>query len=160
MPPVEESAPDYEGNARLKAHALIERVSPDVWVLADDSGLEVEALEGRPGVHSARFAGPDATDAANNALLLSELAGIPPEGRRAKFVCCCVLLGQGVDEVFTGECSGRIIDKPIGLQGFGYDPLFVPDDHMAPFAVLGEGVKSEISHRSRAVKALADWISG
>ncbi|WP_309382070.1 RdgB/HAM1 family non-canonical purine NTP pyrophosphatase [Cerasicoccus frondis] len=164
MPEVEENAVTFAGNARLKAEALLTQVTKQGldaatnWVLADDSGLEVDALDGAPGIYSARYAGPGATDADNNAKLLNALAGKPPPERGARFTCTLVLLGDGVDETFAGHCPGQILDAPSGDAGFGYDPLFAPDGYEETFAQLGGAVKDRISHRAHACQLLAKWL--
>lgn len=159
MPPVEETAESFAGNARLKARALKERVGGSGWVLADDSGLEVDALDGAPGVRSARFAGEAASDEANNALLLRKLEGKTGGERAARFRCCLVLISPGGDEeLFEGISEGRIAERPAGTAGFGYDPLFVPSGREATFAELGDTEKNRISHRARAWARLADRL--
>lgn len=159
MPTVEESAESFEGNARLKARALGENVGGAGWVLADDSGLEVDALGGAPGVRSARFAGETASDEANNAKLLRQLEGRTGAERSARFRCCLVLISPaGTEEVFEGVCEGRIAERPAGSEGFGYDPLFVPAGYEATFAELGAPVKNRISHRARAWEKLAERL--
>lgn len=159
MPAVAEEAPDFAGNARLKAEALLPLVPEGAWVLADDSGLEVNALGGAPGVHSARYAGPSATPQENNDKLLKALDGIPQRQRGARFVsvfCLCMPAAH----FFRGECHGSISRESDGLAGFGYDPLFVPDGFTETFAALGQEVKNRISHRARAVRQLADYLVG
>lgn len=159
MPPVEETAPDFAGNARLKAEALARRAPAGAWVLADDSGLEVTALHGEPGVRSARFAGLDATDAENRAKLLARLDEVKAEDRRARFVCVLVLLGpNGEEETFTGICPGRIVEEERGEGGFGYDPLFVADGLDQTFAEVVPGLKDRLSHRGQAFRALLKWF--
>ncbi len=159
MPQVEETAEDFEGNAWLKARAMKERVGSRGWVLADDSGLEVDALGGAPGVWSARYAGDSATDAENNARLLRELTGRSTEDRRARFRCVLALLApDGREESFTGVCEGHIAAEPFGNGGFGYDPLFIPEGYHSPFAELGETVKNRISHRARAWELLGERL--
>ncbi|MFM1769684.1 MAG: hypothetical protein RJA22_2213 [Verrucomicrobiota bacterium] len=180
-PGVVEDAPDFAGNALKKAATLAgwlqaAGVGPRDgaqldFVLADDSGLEVDALQGAPGVHSARFAalddpgaapGVNASDAANNAKLLRLLEGVPLAGRRARFRCVLALVPLGGvagaagpgRKTFSGTCEGHIALAPAGVGGFGYDPLFVPDGHAVSFAELGESVKNRLSHRARALAAL------
>lgn len=154
MPEVQETAHTYEGNARLKAQALLPQAPQDSWVLADDSGVEVEALDDAPGLYSARYAGPTASHADNLRKMLSELQGIPPQNRRARFVCVLVALTQGHEVVVRGECPGIITETPAGKGGFGYDPIFIPDGFAQTFAELPESVKNEYSHRARAFQAL------
>lgn len=152
-PDVEEDADTFLGNARKKAHALAEATG--LPVLADDSGLAVDALGGRPGVRSARYAGPDATDADNNRRLLDELGGVPADRRGAAFVCAMVL-AVPADGEFTseGRLAGRILDAPRGDQGFGYDPLFLVEGTELTLAEMDLGAKNALSHRARALRAV------
>lgn len=154
LPP--EIGETFLDNARIKAHAGAS-MYPGCWVLADDSGLAVDALDGAPGVHSARFAGEDADDATNVALLLERLEPIvDAELRSARFVCVLVAVApDGTEYVAHGTVDGRIAHEVAGTHGFGYDPLFVPDGHAATFAELGHDVKSTMSHRARAARELA-----
>ncbi|WOO41752.1 RdgB/HAM1 family non-canonical purine NTP pyrophosphatase [Rubellicoccus peritrichatus] len=158
MPDVDENAPDFEGNARLKAQALQELVPDGSYVLADDSGLVVDALNGAPGVRSARYAGEHCSDADNNTKLLKALETLPASQRTAHFVCVFQLLGPEIDKTFRGECHGAIDHQESGDAGFGYDPLFTPDGYKASFASLGQKVKSQISHRARAVEQLLQFL--
>lgn len=152
LPDVEEDAATFEGNALKKARTL-GQIS-GLWTLADDSGLEVAALGGAPGVYSARYAGPDANYAANNAKLLAELAGVAD--RRAQFRCVIALRAPDQREwTEQGVCTGRIIHAKRGGNGFGYDPLFMPDGRDQTFAELPADVKNHISHRARALAAAA-----
>jgi XTP/dITP diphosphohydrolase len=149
LPDVEEDADTFEGNALKKARTLAE--ASGLRTLADDSGLEVEALAGAPGVRSARFAGPGAGDAANNALLLEKLRGVAD--RRARFRCVLALCEPGGREwTVAGACPGRLLDAPRGTGGFGYDPLFVPDGHTRTFAELDPAEKNRLSHRAAALR--------
>lgn len=157
VPEVEEDAPTFEGNAIKKARTLAH--ASGCWTLADDSGLEVDALGGAPGVYSARYAGPDASTPANNARLLRELAGVTD--RRARFRCVLALCAPDA-RVWTveGRCEGSIREEPRGAGGFGYDPLFVPEGHEQSFAELAPGVKNQLSHRGLALqRAVAAWSS-
>ena len=148
----EETADTFAGNALIKARAVASR-HPGSWVLADDSGLEVDALGGAPGVFSARYAGRDGDTPANNALLLRNLAGAG--NRKAHFTCVIALVApDGSERLFEGRCEGRIAEKPSGEGGFGYDPLFIPDGHDKSFASLSAAEKNAISHRGRALAAL------
>lgn len=160
MPDVEENADSFTGNARLKARAPAERLTDDAaWVIADDSGLEVDALDGAPGIHSARFAGKHGDDTANNRKLLQALAGLPDEQRTARFRCVLVLRNRaGAETIFDGTCEGRIARRPAGDHGFGYDPLFVPDGYEKTFSELGPEVKARLSHRARALSAWMAWL--
>lgn len=128
--------------------------------LADDSGLEVDALDGRPGVYSARYAREGATDAQNNAKLLDELSGISDERRTARFRCVIVVVdGEGRElAVAEGTCEGRIGQEPRGTHGFGYDPVFVPDGYDEAMAELGPETKNEISHRAKAAQKLTPLL--
>ncbi len=163
MPEVEEDAATFEGNARKKAEALAavlrERGESSAWAVADDSGLCVDALDGAPGVTSARYAGPDAADGANLAKLLRALAHVPAAERAAAFHCCIVAAApDGRAVVFEGRCPGRIIDAPRGEGGFGYDPAFVPDGFEETFSELPGDVKNTISHRARALARFIVWL--
>jgi XTP/dITP diphosphohydrolase len=150
LPDVEEDAPTFEGNALKKARTL-QRAS-GMWTLADDSGLEVSALGGAPGVYSARYAGPAASYPANNAKLLAELDGVAD--RHAQFRCVLALCAPDAREwTVEGRCRGRIIHADRGTNGFGYDPLFVPDGFAQTFAELPAEVKNRISHRAQALAA-------
>lgn len=156
MPEVEETGDTFEANAELKAMALAQVVGPAGWVLADDSGLLVDALGGQPGVHSARYAGPGADAEANNGKLLQELEGLPMERRTARFVCVLCFTQAGRPAAFfRGTCEGHILLEPAGMEGFGYDPLFRPLGHGQSFAQLGARVKEVLSHRAEAV---AEWV--
>lgn len=159
MPAVDESAGTFEGNARLKAEALLAALPPDGWVLADDSGLEVDALEGAPGVYSSRYAGPEASDRENLEKLLTVLRGVPAERRTARFRCVLVLKNRdGAEHVFDGTCEGRLLNGASGDQGFGYDPAFLPEGYDETFGQLGEAVKARLSHRARAFQQLLQWV--
>lgn len=148
-PAVEESAPDFAGNALIKARAIA-AAHKGCWVMADDSGLEVDALGGDPGVRSARYAGEPSNTPANNALLLKNLSGVTD--RRAHFTCCVALIDpEGVEHVVAGRCHGAIALAESGGGGFGYDPLFIPDGHSRSFAELSAAEKNSISHRGRAL---------
>jgi XTP/dITP diphosphohydrolase len=159
MPDVAETAGTFAGNARLKAEALRRLAPTDAWVLSDDSGLSCDALGGAPGVDSAVYAGPRATDAENRAKLLAALAGVPLARRGARFTCHLVLLGPaGEDLEFTGHCPGVILESERGEGGFGYDALFVPEGRDLSFAELPAADKDALSHRARAFAALAAWL--
>jgi XTP/dITP diphosphohydrolase len=185
-PAVIEDAPTFAGNAakkatELAAHLLAHHPAlvTDGAVLADDSGLEVDALNGAPGVHSARFAALDrgtgapagnSPDGDNNAKLLRLLANVPEEKRSARFRCVIALArvrskvteslksGGWKLETFEGACEGRIDCAPRGRGGFGYDPLFVPTGFDCSFAELGEAEKNRLSHRAAALAKLLDWL--
>jgi len=153
---VEETGLTFEENATLKALAVSGHF--DGWVIADDSGLEVDALDGGPGVWSARFSGPGATDASNRALLLEKLEGVRGKERSARFRCVIVLARAGRKfAAFSGSVEGVVINQEKGAGGFGYDPLFVPEGHCETFAQLGSEVKNALSHRARALANLLAW---
>lgn len=159
-PSPEETGSTFEQNARIKANAARERFA--FAALADDSGLEVDALDGEPGVYSSRYAGPCATDAENNQRLLLALADVPAEERTARFRCTMVFIGEdGVEVVANGTCEGSIGFEPRGTGGFGYDPLFMPEATPGrSMAELLVGEKNEISHRGAALRALRAALSG
>lgn len=154
-----EDGATFAENAQKKASQQASHLGR--WVLGEDSGLCVDALEGRPGVSSARFSGPDATDAANNRLLLEELRDVPLENRAAHYVCCAVL-ADGTGQIRAesrGTCRGRIRLAPAGTGGFGYDPLFEVVEYHRTFGELGPTVKQAISHRGRAMRAIVPQIA-
>jgi len=153
---VEENAPDFVGNALIKVRAIAGKHCGD-WCLADDSGLEVAALGGAPGVRSARYAGEPSNTPNNNALLLKNLTGFAD--RRANFTCAIALVDpNGGEHTVEGKCFGRIANEASGVEGFGYDPLFVPDGHDKSFAELTADEKNAISHRGRALAQVAERI--
>lgn len=152
---IPETADTLEGNALLKARFVYEHYGLDCF--ADDTGLEVEALNGRPGVHTARYAFPDRNDPAANTLkLLGELKG--KENRHARFRTAIAYIRQGEEKVFEGVVNGEIATEERGDKGFGYDPVFIPEDMGLTFAELGTDIKNRISHRARAVKALCNYL--
>jgi XTP/dITP diphosphohydrolase len=158
FPAVEESSDTFEGNASLKAEAASKLT--ESLVIADDSGLEVDALGGEPGVRSARYSGPGATDAKNNDLLLQKLASVRGKDRSARFRCVLAVARGGKTLAhFSGAVEGIIINQPRGREGFGYDPLFVPAGHCQTFAELGSDVKNTLSHRARALDKLRAWLA-
>jgi XTP/dITP diphosphohydrolase len=161
VPEVVEDQPDFEGNARLKARAI--RDATGLAALADDSGLEVDGLDGRPGVRSARFAGDHAGDEDNVALLLSMLGGmVDGDPRRsARFRCVIVLaMPDGTEFVSEGTVEGRISTEARGSSGFGYDPVFVPDDGDGrTFAEMSAAEKHAVSHRGRALRELGRQLA-
>jgi XTP/dITP diphosphohydrolase len=161
MPPVEEDAGSFSGNARKKAAALHPLLPPEGWALADDSGLCVDELDGAPGVESAYYAGPQGDGAANLRKLIKVMLDVPEDRRGARFRCVLFVIGpDGAERIFEGECAGRLLHAPRGGAGFGYDPLFVPNGYDQSFSELGEDVKNRISHRARAWEKLVDWVSG
>ena len=187
-PAVTEDAPDFAGNATKKAVEIANFLAQEppiwgkheAWVMADDSGLEVDALGGAPGVHSARFAASDSKsgnspDAANNEKLLTLLRNIPLPERSARFRCviaitpvteaqpetnvCHANESELRTQLFDGRCEGHIALAPSGQGGFGYDPLFIPNGHSQSFAELGEDVKNGLSHRAKALAELREWLT-
>jgi XTP/dITP diphosphohydrolase len=156
--PAVEDADTYGGNALLKAQALaatLERRGIEGMVLADDSGLEVDALEGRPGIYSARFGGDDISWHERRAALLAEVRGVPPYRRAARFVCALALIEPGREPiVVTGQITGYLLEVESGAGGFGYDPLFFHPPSGRSFAALSEKEKNAVSHRRRAADAL------
>lgn len=149
-----EEQDSIEGNALQKAQYLWDKYQVNCF--ADDSGLEVEALEGAPGVYSARYAGPQKSDADNLALLLKNMQGQP--NRKARFKTCISLVLQGEARSFVGIAEGQIIEQPRGSGGFGYDPVFVPTGHTRTFAEMSAAEKNAISHRAKAFAQLTDFL--
>ncbi|MDB6078908.1 MAG: Ham1 family protein [Akkermansiaceae bacterium] len=155
LPAVDETGTTFLENATLKAIAISREV-PGI-VLSDDSGLEVDALHGAPGVWSSSFGGEEGNHAKNNARLLADMAG--RTDRAARFRCTMVLAKEGeVIAHFSGTVEGRILDEPYGAGGFGYDPLFAPAGHDHSFAELGAEVKNSMSHRGRALAQVTQWL--
>lgn len=155
-PIIKETGTTFLENARLKAEGISALL--EGWVLSDDSGLEVDALDGRPGVWSSSFGGEEGNHALNNERLLREMAGVTD--RRARFRCTMVLARGGRESAhFSGVVEGRISLEHSGLGGFGYDPLFVPDGHQATFGELGPEVKNALSHRSRALRQVVEYLA-
>ncbi|MYL34206.1 XTP/dITP diphosphatase [Pontibacillus yanchengensis] len=155
IPDVEETGTTFEENAQLKAETIADLLQ--VPVLADDSGLEVDALNKRPGVFSARFAGEDKDDHRNLEKVLDELKSI--ENREARFVCALALAIPGQETIFErGTCEGMIATKSYGDRGFGYDPIFIPRGYEETFAQLPSDVKNQMSHRSRAIQQMETSI--
>lgn len=153
-----EDGDSFAANARLKAVQQARHLA--AWVLADDSGIEIDALDGAPGIYSARFAGENATDEQNNCLLLEKLAGLPPERRGARYYCHVTLADPtgAVRAESEATCRGRIRSEPNGTHGFGYDPLFEVREYHRTFGELGPAVKRAVSHRSRAMRAILPQV--
>jgi len=164
LPPVLEDGSTFEANARKKAEAY-SRYAPGELVIADDSGLELDALSGAPGVHSARYAADEphraeanTDDDANNAKLLREIRRVPPEKRTGRFVCwIAAARDQKTLSVFEGKAEGMILDAPRGSNGFGYDPLFYFPAIGKTFAELSSEEKARYSHRGAAFRAFLEW---
>ncbi|MBM2815031.1 MAG: non-canonical purine pyrophosphatase, RdgB/HAM1 family [Ignavibacteria bacterium] len=180
---IEENGATLEENALLKARAFFE--PSKITSIADDTGLEIDALDGKPGVHSARFAGielgtgdwglgignpspdpcppppvPGANDASNRKKVLKLMENVPPESRQACFRTVICLVDDEKKMYFEGICEGKIITEERGSSGFGYDPIFVPDGFTRTFAEMIAEEKNSISHRGRAIRALAEYLSG
>ncbi len=150
---VEEDEDTFEANSLKKAVSIM-GLCKEITI-ADDSGLMVDALDGAPGVYSARFAGEDGNDEKNNLKLIERLKDVPYEKRTARFVSVIAMAyPDGKTVVARGECTGRIIDIPRGVNGFGYDPLFVPDGYEKTFGELSQEEKNTISHRAKALQEL------
>lgn len=156
LPEVEETGSTFLENATLKAVEISKQV--EGLILSDDSGLEVDALGGEPGVYSSRYAGEAGNDAANNKKLLHELQG--KDNRAARFRCVMVLAQDGeVLTSFDGAVEGRMLSELHGEGGFGYDPLFVPDGYDQTFSQLSEGIKNQLSHRAVAMQKVVAWLA-
>ncbi len=154
---VVEDGETFEENALKKARYVCKKTG--LPALSDDSGLEVEALGGKPGVKSARYAGEEATDEENIRKLLKELEGLPTEKRSAQFVCCLALvMPSGEEYLFWGYVKGRISDNPIGSKGFGYDPVFIPDGYEITFAQMESEEKDALSHRRKAIDKFKQFL--
>lgn len=155
LPEIEETGSTFLENARLKALETSRRIGG--WVLADDSGLEVDALGGAPGVWSSSYGGEEGNHGKNNERLMAEMAG--KSDRAARFRCTLLLAKDGEEiAVFTGTVEGRIAESPSGKGGFGYDPLFIPEGHSATMADLGAEVKSTLSHRAEAIRSFVNEV--
>ena len=158
MPEIEETGVTFEENSRLKAEGISRHV--DGIVLADDSGLEVDALGKAPGVYSARYAGRGCTDKANTALVLKKMRGFPDEVRSARFRCVLAVAEKGETlAVFDGTVEGTLAHEVRGDGGFGYDPIFTPLGHEKTFGELSAEIKHTMSHRSRALQQFREWWS-
>lgn len=156
-PAVVEDGDTFEENARKKARALAE--FSGMPTLADDSGLCVDALDGRPGVHSARYAGERSSDEEKYLKLLAEMESVPDEQRTARFVCVLLLAWpDGTENVFRGECEGLITREPHGRSGFGYDPVFYYEPAGCTFAELDRSEKNRVSHRGRALQQFLQFV--
>lgn len=161
MPLVNEDGETFIENAQKKALALMQIAPSDAWILADDSGLLVDALDGAPGVYSARYAGEQANDEQNVDKLLKVLQSVPVRQRTARFNCAlCLINPDGRIMHFTGACEGHIAMNATAGAGFGYDPVFIPKGYAHSFAELGDATKSEISHRALAVRSMCQELQG
>ena len=154
-----ESGQSYSENAIIKATSYARQTA--LWALADDSGLEVDALGGGPGLKSARFGGAGTTNDERIALLLSDLARTRDQRRRARFVCVMIIAdASNTLTLAQGVCEGRIAAAPAGSGGFGYDSIFVPDGHQLTFGQLAADIKNEISHRAKALREIHQFLTG
>ncbi|MEM0897723.1 MAG: RdgB/HAM1 family non-canonical purine NTP pyrophosphatase [Verrucomicrobiota bacterium] len=157
--PPEETGTTFEANAKIKALAASEKLPEGTLVLADDSGLEVDGLDGAPGVFSARYAGEGADDAANRAKLLAALAGKSGDARQARFRCVMALARKNeITTTFDGTVEGTVIEEERGEGGFGYDALFVPEGYEDTFAELSAATKNQLSHRARALVEVVRFL--
>ncbi|SEM47791.1 XTP/dITP diphosphohydrolase [Terribacillus saccharophilus] len=155
---IEETGTTFEENAALKAETMAGHLQ--VPVLADDSGLEIDALEGRPGVYSARYAGEEKSDQANMDKVLEELKDVPKEERTARFVCVLAVSQPGKETFYArGHVEGTITEEPSGEHGFGYDPVFQPEGYDKTMAELKPEEKNQISHRKQAMVHLEKWLN-
>ncbi|HET9888173.1 MAG TPA: XTP/dITP diphosphatase [bacterium] len=159
LPEVEEDGATYEENAIKKAREIADATG--LPALADDSGLDVDALGGAPGLHSARYAGQGASDAANRAKLLQAMAAVPDERRTARFRCViAIAIPDGSAMTVQGSCEGTILREERGSGGFGYDPLFLPEGERETFAEMSDAQKDALSHRGVAVRRAAEVLAG
>ncbi|WP_263707583.1 XTP/dITP diphosphatase [Shouchella tritolerans] len=159
VPEIIEDGDTFHENAAKKAETLAAHLQKPV--IADDSGLLIDALGGKPGVYSARYSGEPKNDQANIAKVLSELDGVPTKKRTARFFCVIALAEPGKETIFAeGACEGLITEKPIGSNGFGYDPIFFVPSHEQTMAELSAETKNQLSHRARALTALKETIEG
>ncbi|MDR0304121.1 MAG: RdgB/HAM1 family non-canonical purine NTP pyrophosphatase [Chitinispirillales bacterium] len=158
VPEIPENARTFTENALLKANWLAEKLE-DSWILADDSGLVVEKLKGRPGVYSARYSGEPIDDKRNIAKLLDEMKNFTEETQRNAYFCCAMVLLSPMDKnsyVAIGKCCGKIAFSSRGRGGFGYDPIFIPDGYDKTFGELSSEIKNKISHRAKTLEILKD----
>lgn len=157
FPEIEEDGASFEENAKIKARAVCQATG--LPAMADDSGLTVDALDGFPGIHSARWAGPEANAHDRNQLLLEKLLSVPEGQRGAEFVCVAVcVFPDGRELAVRGQCRGTILDEEHGTGGFGYDPIFCVPEYRCTFGELASDVKNSISHRARAFTALGSAL--
>lgn len=156
LPEIEETGTTFEANARLKAEGISVHLSG--LILADDSGLEVDALGGEPGIYSARYAGPGCTDLQNTKLVLEKMESVPQEKRSARFRCVLAVARDGKTiATFDGTVEGRLTTEITGEGGFGYDPIFIPEGYEKTFGELSSEVKHSMSHRARALEQFRAW---
>ncbi|MBM3856652.1 MAG: RdgB/HAM1 family non-canonical purine NTP pyrophosphatase [Verrucomicrobia bacterium] len=157
LPEIEETGMTFEANAKLKAEGISKHISG--FVLADDSGLEVDALGGEPGIYSARYAGPGCTDVQNTELVLKKMEGVPQERRTGRFRCVLAVARDGKTmATFDGTVEGRLTAEITGEGGFGYDPIFIPEGYQKSFGELPAELKNSMSHRGRALEQFREWF--
>ncbi len=156
LPPLVEDGATFQENALKKASTIFQHTK--LPALADDSGLEVFYLNGKPGVRSARYAGDDTTDEQNNEKLLAEMRGVAPRRRRAQFRAVLAFVGPGYEELAEGICPGKLAESPRGTNGFGYDPIFIPDGFTKTYAELTAEEKNKISHRAKAAERMKEIL--
>ena len=156
IPEINEDMDTYEGNAKKKAIQIAQITSK--LTLADDSGLEIDFLNGKPGIHSARFAGKDATDEERNKKVLDLMKGVPQHQRTARFKCAVAIAENECIGIVIGVCEGEIATEPKGGAGFGYDPIFIVPSYGKTFAELGVEIKNQISHRAIALRKARDIL--
>src|SRR5690625_2439311 len=157
LPNVKETGATFQENTALKAEIIAKRFQRTV--LADDSGLVIDALDGKPGVFSARYAGEPTDDIRNYEKVLREMRGVTDEERTARFVCALAIASPNENTIFKeGTCEGRITKEPIGTNGFGYDPIFIPNGYNQTMAQLQASEKNRISHRYHALIQLKNWL--
>ncbi|WP_164216882.1 XTP/dITP diphosphatase [Virgibacillus sp. YIM 98842] len=157
IPDIQETGSTFEENAAIKAEQIANYLS--IPVLADDSGLMIDQLDGRPGIYSARYAGDMKDDNANMEKVLNELKTVPGDKRTARFICVLAVAIPGEETIFrTGYCEGSIAFSKKGNNGFGYDPIFVPEGYEETMAEISSEEKNQISHRKHAISHLEDWI--
>lgn len=158
IPTIIENGKTIEENAIIKAKAVFEFTK--IISLADDTGLFVDYLLGKPGVYSSRYAGENVTYKDNNKKLLFELKGVPPRKRTARFKCCVAVYGDNLLKTFIGTTEGKILFSELGTNGFGYDPLFLPDGYNKTYAQMSEEEKNKVSHRYKALALAKDFLKG
>jgi XTP/dITP diphosphohydrolase len=158
MPEVDETGDTFEANAILKAKALRLEGPKEAFYLSDDSGIEIDHLNGQPGIRSARYAGETCNDQANNEKVLSEMTEVLDGQRGCRFRCVLALVGEGLCKTFSGTCEGTLLQEYRGSGGFGYDPLFLPKESDSTFAEISSEEKAQISHRARALGKLMEYL--
>jgi len=159
VPEVEEDGTTFVENACKKAR--VGASATRMWTLAEDAGLEVDALKGEPGIRSARYCGEGASDKDRIDKVLAQTIAVPDERRTARFRCAmCLIDPAGNEKTFEGTCEGKIAHHARGRYGFGYDPIFIPDGHAQTFAELGLDVKAQISHRAQAMRQCVAYLKG